>query len=76
MRFSQLFGQTLRDTPAGTENPGISLLIRAGFVQALGNGDLALLPPGRRTLTRIEAMLRAELNAIGGQEISMPPGRS
>lgn len=72
MRLSQLFGQTLREAPAEAEAASHQLLLRAGFIRSLGAGIFAFLHLGQRTVQKIEAILRAEMDRIGGQEISMP----
>lgn len=72
MRMSQLFSQTLRESPTEAEISSHQLLLRAGFIQPLGAGIFTYLPLGRRSLTKIENILREEINAIGGQEITMP----
>ncbi len=72
MRMSQLFSQTLRETPAEAEVASHQLLLRAGFIRQLSAGVFSYLPLARRSLNKIENILREEMNAIGGQEISMP----
>ena len=72
MRLSQLFGQTLREAPAEADIPSHQLLVRAGFIRQLAAGIFSYLPLARRSLTKIENILREEMNAIGGQEITMP----
>jgi prolyl-tRNA synthetase len=72
MRISQLFGQTLRESPSEAEVESHKLLMRAGFIRPLGAGIFSYLHLAKRTLTKIEDILREEMNAIGGQEISMP----
>ncbi len=80
MKVSRLFGQTLRDAPAdastslgaGAEVVSHSLLLRAGFIRPLGTGTFAYLPLARRTLNKIEALLREEMEKLGGQEIALP----
>lgn len=72
MRMSSLFSQTLRDAPAEAEMPNHRLLLRAGFMRQLAAGVFSTLPLGWRALRKIEAIIRAEMDAIGGQEISMP----
>jgi prolyl-tRNA synthetase len=72
MRISQLFGQTLRESPSEAEVESHKLLMRAGFIRPLGVGIFSYLHLAKRTLTKIEDILREEMNAIGGQEISMP----
>jgi len=72
MKMSQLFGQTLRDTPAEAEVSSHSLLLRAGFIRPLGTGIFSYLHLAKRSMQKIEAILRDEMDGIGGQEISMP----
>lgn len=72
MRMSRLFSQTLRESPAESEVSSHQLLVRAGFMRQLGAGIFSYLPFAHRSLTRIMDIMREEINAIGGQEISMP----
>lgn len=72
MRMSQLFGHTLREVPSEAEIISHQLLLRAGYMVQLGAGVFNILHLGKRSLTKIETILREELAAIGGQEISMP----
>ena len=72
MRMSQLFSQTLREAPADAEVVSQKLLVRAGFIRQLGAGIYSYLPLARRSMTKIENIMREEINAIGGQEITMP----
>ncbi|MDZ7886338.1 MAG: proline--tRNA ligase [Mycobacterium sp.] len=71
-RMSELFLRTLRDDPADAEVPSHKLLIRAGYVRAVGPGIYSWLPLGLRVLRKIENIVRSEMNAIGGQEILLP----
>ncbi len=72
MRMSQLFGQTLREKPSEAEIASHELLVRAGFIRQLAAGIFSYLPLARRSLTKIENIMREEMDAIGGQEITMP----
>ncbi len=72
MKMSQLFGQTLREAPVEAEVVSHALLMRAGFIRPLGAGIFSYLHLAKRSLQKIEAVLRQEMDAIGGQEISMP----
>jgi prolyl-tRNA synthetase len=72
MRMSQLFGQTLREPPAEAEVASHQLLLRAGFIRQLAAGIFSILPLGQRSVAKIEAIIREEMNAIGGQELTMP----
>jgi len=72
MRMSQLFSQTLREAPAEAEIASHQLLLRAGYIRQLAAGIFSYLPLARRTMNKIEAIIRQEMEAIGGQEITMP----
>lgn len=72
MRLSKLFSRTLREVPTDTEIASHQLLLRAGFIHQAAAGIFSYLPLARRSLTRIEAIMRDEMNTIGGQELTMP----
>ena len=72
MKMSQLFRRTLREPPADAQVASHRLLVRAGFIRQLGAGIFSYLPLAQRSMTRIENILRDEMDAIGGQEITMP----
>lgn len=72
MRMSQLFSQTLREAPADAQTPGHQFLIRAGYIRQMAAGIYTIMPLAKRTITKIENILRQEMNRIGGQELSMP----
>lgn len=72
MKMSYMFGLTLRQAPADAEIASHQLLVRAGFIRQLGAGIYSLMPLGKRSIDKIEDIMRAEMNAIGGQEIFMP----
>jgi len=70
--MSQLFGNTLRENPADAEMPSHRLLVRAGMIRPLAAGIYSYLPLGWRVLRKIEAIMRQEMEAIGGQDMLMP----
>lgn len=72
MRMTQMFSTTLREEPAEAEIASHTLLLRGGFIRQLGAGIFSYLPLARRAMNRIEAIMREEINAIGGQELTMP----
>lgn len=72
MRMSRLFGKTLREAPADADIVSHQLLLRAGYVRQLGTGIFSNLPLGQRVMAKIEAIIRDEMDAIGGQEMTMP----
>jgi prolyl-tRNA synthetase len=70
--MSMLFGRTVREAPSGVEVAGHGLLLRAGFIRQLAAGVFSYLPLAKRSIGKIEAILREEMGAVGGQEVSMP----
>ncbi len=72
MRASQLLLPTVKEDPAGAEAVSHKLMVRAGLVRQLAAGIYVYLPAGWRVMQKIAAIIRAEMNAIGCQEILMP----
>jgi prolyl-tRNA synthetase len=72
MRMSTLFGLTLREAPSGVEVASHRLLLRAGFIRQLAAGIFSYLPLAKRSIGKIEKILREEMDAAGGREVSMP----
>jgi prolyl-tRNA synthetase len=70
--MSQLFSQTLRDVPSEADVNSHQLLLRAGYIRQLAAGIFTYMPLARRTLNKIENIMRKEIEQIGGQEITMP----
>jgi prolyl-tRNA synthetase len=71
-RLSSLFLPTLKEAPADAEATSHKLMVRAGLIRQLGTGMWTYLPAGWRALRNVEAILREEIEAIGGQEMLMP----
>src|SRR5918999_2869434 len=70
--MSRLFSRTLREDPAEAETPGHRLLLRAGYVRRVAAGIYAWLPLGRMVLDNAARIVRAEMDAIGAQEVLLP----
>lgn len=72
MKMSKMFSQTWREAPADIEVESHRLLLRAGFIRQLAAGIFSYLPLGKRSLAKIERIMREEIDGIGGQEMLMP----
>src|SRR5512135_1221090 len=72
MRYSHLFIPTLKEAPADAEAVSHKLMVRAGYVRQLAAGLYIYLPLGQRVMAKINQIIREEMNAIGGQEVTMP----
>lgn len=71
MRVSTLFTKTSKTTPVDEVARNAQLLIRAGFIYKEMAGVYAYLPLGKRVLDKIITIIREEMDAIGGSEISL-----
>jgi prolyl-tRNA synthetase len=71
-RLSSYFLPTEKQAPADAEAISHKLMVRAGLVRQMGAGLWTWLPAGWRVQTRICAILREELDAIGAHEMLMP----
>ena len=70
-RWSKLFIPTLREAPADAEVASHKLLLRAGYVRQLGAGIYSYLFLGTRSINKIVAIIRQEMDTIG-QEFLLP----
>ncbi len=71
MRVSKLFTKTSKDIPAGEIAKNAQLLIRAGFIHKEMAGVYSYLPLGKIVLDKIVQIIREEMDAVGGQEVSL-----
>jgi prolyl-tRNA synthetase len=70
-RWSKLFIPTLREAPADAEVASHKFLIRSGYIRQLGAGIYNYLFLGQRSLNKIIAIVREEMDQIG-QEFLLP----
>jgi prolyl-tRNA synthetase len=72
MRWTRSLIPTLREDPADAEAISHKLMVRAGLVRQLASGIYVYLPVGLRIIEKVNAIIREEMNRIGGQELTMP----
>ncbi|MBN4079251.1 proline--tRNA ligase [Beggiatoa alba] len=72
MRTSQFLLATQKETPADAEIISHQLMLRAGMIRKLAAGLYTWLPMGLRVLRKVEAIVRAEMDRAGAQELLMP----
>jgi len=72
MYWSKYFIPTLKEVPTGTEAVSHQLSLRAGLVHMLTSGVYSYLPLGYKVLSRVEKIIREEMDAIGCHELLMP----
>ena len=72
MRLSRYFLPLLKETPADAQIVSHQLMLRAGMIRQSSAGIYSWLPLGLRVLSRVEQIVREEMNAAGAHEILMP----
>jgi len=72
MRYSQMFLPTVKEVPSDAETVSHKLMIRAGLMRKVASGTYTYLPLGWRSLLKIIAIVREEMNRAGAQEILVP----
>ena len=71
MRVSKLFTKTSKTAPADEVAKNAQLLIRAGYIHKEMAGVYTYLPLGKIVLDKIVQIIREEMNAVGGMEMSL-----
>jgi prolyl-tRNA synthetase len=71
-RLSEYLLPTEKQPPADAEAVSHKLMVRAGLIRQMGSGMWSWLPAGWRVHQRVVAIVREEMDAIGGQEMLMP----
>ena len=72
MRQSGFFTRALKEVSSSDVSVNAQLLTRGGFIDRLIAGGYTYLPLGLRVLTKVEQIIREEMNALGGQELLLP----
>lgn len=72
MKQSILFPKTRKEAPKDAESINHKFLVRGGFIDQLMTGSWTLLPLGLKVVTKINNIIREEMNLIGAQEVLMP----
>jgi len=63
---------TLKNTPSEAEVISHKLMIKSGMIRKLSSGQYTWLPLGYKVISKIEKIIREEMNSIGSVEILMP----
>ncbi len=72
MRYSRMFIPTVKEVPADAEVASHRLMIRAALCRKVASGTYTYLPLGWRSLLKIIAIVREEMDKAGAQEILVP----
>ncbi|MEK7732322.1 MAG: proline--tRNA ligase [Planctomycetota bacterium] len=72
MKWTAFFIPTSKELPAEATVPSHQLMIRAGLIRQVVAGAYTYLPLGYRSLRKVEAIVREEMNRAGAIELHMP----
>ncbi|AOK22365.1 proline--tRNA ligase [Burkholderia ubonensis] len=72
MKASRFFIGTLKEAPADAEIVSHKLMVRAGMIRRVAGGIYNYLPIGLRSIRKVEAIVREEMNRAGAIELLMP----
>jgi len=72
MRLSRLLGERYREQPSEALLISHAFMLRGGYIRQVTNGIYSLLPPAKRIVSKIENIIREEMDAIDGQEVLFP----
>ncbi|WP_206951100.1 proline--tRNA ligase [Trinickia acidisoli] len=72
MKASRFFIGTLKEAPADAEVVSHKLMLRAGMIRRAAGGIYSYLPVGLRSIRKVEAIVREEMNRAGALELLMP----
>ncbi len=72
MLQSKLIGDTKKEWPNEATLKSHGLLLKGGYIKQMASGIFTLMPLGKKVSTKIENIIREEMNAIDAQEIQMP----
>lgn len=72
MLLSKLVGERTKTNPSDATIPSHILLLRAGYIKLVSNGIWSLSMPAKRIARKIENIIREEMDAVEGQEVSFP----
>ncbi len=72
MLLSKLLGERIKEKPGDATSISHIYLLRGGYIRQVSNGIYSLLMPAKRMTTKIENIIRDEMNKIDGQEVLFP----
>jgi prolyl-tRNA synthetase len=72
MRLSHYLYKTIKETPSDAELRSHRLLVRGGYIKQVSSGIFSYMPIAHRVLKKIEGIIREEMDAINGNEVSLP----
>ncbi|MDD6174616.1 MAG: proline--tRNA ligase [Firmicutes bacterium] len=72
MKVEKMIGERFKERPSDCAVESHALMVRGGYMKQVANGIYSQMPPLKRISQKIEQIIREEMDALGGQEVSMP----
>ena len=72
MKLEKLVGERFKERPSDCVVDSHALMVRGGYMKYVANGIFSSYMPLKRITRKIENILREEMDAIDGQEVSFP----
>lgn len=72
MKVSKMLGERFKEAPKDCVIASHALMMRGGYMKYVGNGIYSLFMPAKRITTKIERIIREEMDRIDGQEVMFP----
>jgi prolyl-tRNA synthetase len=72
MKVSKMLGERFKDAPKDCAIESHALMMRGGYMKYVGNGIYSLFTPAKRITSKIERIIREEMDKIDGQEVMFP----
>ena len=72
MKVSKMLGERFKQAPKDCIIDSHALMMRGGYMKYVGNGIYSLFTPTKRITTKIERIIREEMDRIDGQEVMFP----
>jgi prolyl-tRNA synthetase len=72
MKATEFFISTLKEAPADADIVSQKLMLRGGMIRKLAAGIYNYMPMGLRSIRKVEAIIREEMNRAGAIELLMP----
>ncbi|MBQ8497641.1 MAG: proline--tRNA ligase [Clostridia bacterium] len=72
MKVSKMLGERFKEAPKDCVIESHALMMRGGYMKYVGNGIYSLFTPTKRITSKIERIIREEMDKIDGQEVMFP----
>ncbi len=72
MKLDKLVGDRFKERPSDCQIESHALMTRGGYIKYVANGIYSSFPPLKRITKKIENIIREEMDAVDGQEVSFP----